>query len=208
MGNGSFIQSEDALASHKLAYLRHNWLITISLLIPALRIFRIFRMVQLLQVSRVGRSLRLLRIVSSLNRGMHALGASLRRRGFGYVIVLTLLVVFAGAAGMYTFESGISGGLNSYGEALWWTAMIITTMGSEYWPQTLEGRVLCIFLALFAFPVFGYMTATFATFFIGRDAQNDEAEVAGSKEVVALREEVIALRTDIRNLSSRVPPQK
>ncbi|SDW67988.1 potassium channel family protein [Nitrosomonas communis] len=196
------------LAPHKLIYLKSNWLTTIALLIPALRIFRIVRVVRLLRLVRVGRGLRLLRIVTSLNRGMRALGESLRRRGFGYIIALTLLVTFAGAAGMYAFENEVPGGLNSYGESLWWTAMIMTTMGSQYWPQTFEGRMLCVFLALYAFTVFGYMTATLATFFIGRDAENDEAEVAGSKKIAALQQEVIALRAEIHELLSRSPPQE
>jgi len=121
------------------------------------------------------------------------------------VLALTVMVIFAGAAGMYAFENGAPGGLNSYGEALWWTAMVMTTMGSQYWPQTFEGRVLCVFLALYAFAVFGYVTATLATFFVGRDAENDESELAGAKEVAALREELIALRDDIRALLRRPP---
>ena len=196
---------EFVLAPHKVAYLKSNWLTAISLLIPALRIFRVFRVFRLLRLARVGRGLRLFRVVSSLNRGIQALGASLSRRGFGYVLALTVLVAFAGAAGMYAFENGAPGGLNSYGEALWWTAMVMTTMGSQYWPQTVEGRVLCVFLALYAFAVFGYVTATLATFFVGRDAENDEAELAGAKQLAALREEVIALRDDIRALSRRPP---
>jgi len=174
-------------------------------LLPALRIFRVFRVFRLLRLARVGRGLRFLRVVSSLNRGMRALGASLRRRGFGYVLALTVLVAFAGAAGMYSFENGAPGGLNSYGEALWWTAMVMTTMGSQYWPQTFEGRVLCVFLALYAFAVFGYLTAALATFFVGRDAENDEAELAGAKQLAAVQEELIALREDIRELSRRPP---
>lgn len=193
---------EFVLAPHKVAYLKNNWLVAISLLVPALRIFRIFRVFRLLRLARVGRGLRLLRVVSSLNRGMRALGASLSRRGFGYVIALTVLVLFTGAAGMYTFENVAPGGMKSYGEALWWTSMVLTTMGSQYWPQTVEGRVLCVFLALYAFAVFGYVTATLATFFIGRDAENDKAELAGGKQLASLREEVIALREDIRRTSA------
>lgn len=187
-----------ALAPYKVPYLKRNWLVAISLMVPALRLFRIFRVFRLLRLARVGRSLSLFRIVSSLNRGMRALGASLSRRGFGYVIVLTVLVTFTGAAGMYAFENVAPGGMKSYGGALWWTAMVLTTMGSQYWPQTIEGRVLCVFLALYAFAVFGYVTATLATFFIGRDAENDEAELASAKQLTALREEVIALREEIR----------
>ena len=139
------------LAPHKIAYLKNNWLTALSLLVPALRLFRFSRVFRLFRLARMGRSLRLLRVVSSLNRGMRALGASLSRRGFGYVLALTVLVAFTGAAGMYAFENAAPGGLKSYGEALWWTTMVLTTMGSQYWPQTIEGRVLCVFLALYAF---------------------------------------------------------
>lgn len=196
---------EIILAPHKVAYLKSNWLAAISLLIPALRIFRVFRVFRLLRMARVGRGLRLFRVVSSLNRGMRALGASLRRRGFGYVLALTVLVVFAGSAGMYAFENQVPNGLNSYGEALWWTTMIMTTLGSRYWPVTFEGRVLCVFLALYAFAVFGYVTATLATFFVGRDAEDNEAELAGSKQLAAVREELASLREEIREMSRRPP---
>lgn len=193
------------LAPRKTVYLKRNWLTAIALLLPALRIFRAFRAFRLLRLARTGRGLRLFRVVSSLNRGMKALGASLSRRGFGYVLALTVLVTFAGAAGMYAFENQAPGGPDGYIESLWWTAMLMTTMGSEYWPQTAEGRVLCVFLALYAFGVFGYVTAALATFFVGRDADSSDAEVAGAKQVAVLRDEVIALRDEIRTLSRRLP---
>jgi voltage-gated potassium channel len=194
------------LAPDKAIYLKGNWLTAISLLVPALRLFRVFRAFRLLRLVSTGRGLRLFRVVSSLNRGMKALGASLSRRGFGYVITLTVLVTIAGAAGMYAFENEVPGGPDSYGESLWWTAMIMTTMGSQYWPQTAEGRVLCVILALYAFGVFGYVTAALATFFVGRDADSVDAEVAGAKQLTELRNEVIALRDEIRSLS-RQPPE-
>ena len=191
------------LTPYKFSYLKQNWLTAISLLIPALRIFRIVRMVRLLQIARVGRGLKLLRILSSLNRGMHALGASLKRRGFGYAVILTGLVTLAGAAGIYAFEKETPGGPQDYGTAVWWTAMIMTTMGSQFWPYTVEGRVLCLFLALYAFAVFGYVTATLASFFVGRDAQNGKDEPAQAKQLAELRDQVIALREEIRTLSRR-----
>jgi voltage-gated potassium channel len=185
------------LAPHKLDYLKSNWLTAISLVAPALRLFRIVR------VLRAARGLRLVKVVGSLNRGMRALGASLGRRGFGYVVALTAIMTLAGAAGMYAFENAVQDGLHSYGEALWWTAMVMTTMGSAYWPQTPEGRVLCVILALYAFAIFGYVTATLATYFVGRDAEDEEAEVAGTKSVAALRAEIAALRDEIRLLCGR-----
>jgi voltage-gated potassium channel len=176
-----------ALAPRKLAYLRGNWLKALALLAPA---FRLLRLARFARVVRVGRGLRLLRVVSSVNRGMNALGATMRRRGFGYVLALTLIVTLAGSAGMYALERDApGGGFDSYGTALWWTAMIMTTMGSEYWPTTGDGRVLCLFLALYGFAVFGYVTATLATFFIGQDQRGAAAE-----EIAALRAELQALR--------------
>ena len=72
--------------------------------------------------------------------------------------------------------------------------MILTTMGSEYWPRTFEGRLLCIMLALYAFAVFGYVTATIATYFIGRDAENAKSEIAGSEQIVALHKELAEIK--------------
>lgn len=185
---------EIILAPRKLAYLKRNWLTAVALIVPAFRLFRILR------VFRLARGVRLVKVVGSLNRGMRSLGSSMSRRGFGYVAALTLIVTLAGAAGMYAFENETANGLNSYGEALWWTAMIMTTMGSAYWPRTPEGRVLCVILALYAFAVFGYVTATLASFFIGRDAENEDAELASAKSIKALREEIAALRVEIQAL--------
>jgi len=126
---------------------------------------------------RLTRGTRLVTIVASLNRSMTALGARLARRHFGFVLLLTLAVTSVGAAAILAFENTPGGEqrLDSYGTALWWTAMIMTTMGSELWPRTPEGRLL---LALYAFTVFGYVTAMLASFFLGQDradaAQGDE----------------------------------
>lgn len=188
------------LAPRKVAYLKSNWLTAISLLLPALRIFRITRILRVLNTVRATRGIQLLRVITRTNRGMRALGASLGRRGFGYVVAVSLVITLVGAAGMYAFENNTPNGegLNDYGTALWWTAMLMTTMGSQYWPQTAEGRVLCFLLAVYAFAVFGYVTAAIATFFVGRDAQDDEGEIAGEKSINALHEEIKALRAEIQ----------
>lgn len=188
------------IAPRRLLYLKSNWLTAIALLLPALRIFRIARFIPILGTVRATRGLNLVRVMTRTNRGMRALGVSMERRGFGYVVALTLIITLVGAAGMYAFENNIPNGegLNDYGTALWWTAMLMTTMGSEYWPQTAEGRVLCFFLAVYAFAVFGYVTAAIATFFVGRDAENDEGEIASEKSINALHEEIKALRAEIQ----------
>ena len=187
------------LAPEKIIFFKKNWLTAISLLIPALRVFRIFRFVRLL---RGLRGIRLVRIISSLNRSMKSLGATMKRRALGYVLGLTLLIIFAGAAGMFAFEK-MNPGFESYGMALWWTAMRVITAGNEFHPITPEGRGLAFFIAIFGYSIFGYITATFATFFIGRDAEEKDGPVAGTKDIEELKNEIKKLTASI-NLMSKV----
>ncbi len=105
---------------------------------------------------------------------------------------------------MYAFEREIvGGGIVDYSSAVWWTAMIMTTLGSEYWPRTAEGRLLCILLALYAFAVFDYVTASLASYFIGRDVQASDAEFGGARSVESLRLEIESLRAEVRALGRR-----
>ena len=190
-----------ALAPDKGGFLRGNWLTVLALAVPALRLLRPLRF---LRLARATRGLRLVRIIGTANRGMNALRAAMRWRGLGYAVALTALVTLLGAGGMLAFEPAaeVEGG---FADALWWTAMLMTTMGSAYWPQTGEGRLLCLLLSLYAFAVFGYITASFASFFVGRDREEERA-AGGDPEAAGLRSEVAALRAELRRLGGRDPP--
>jgi voltage-gated potassium channel len=184
------------LAPSKVPFLRSNWLTMLALALPALRVFRALRFIR---VARALRGARLVRIVGTANRSMKALRATLRRRRFGYVAGLTILIVLLGAAGMLSFEPAreVQGGFTSYGHALWWTAMLVTSIGSDFWPATVEGRVLALLLSIYGLAVFGYLTASFASFFVGRDAEEPAALVAGSEELSRLASEIRALRRQL-----------
>ena len=179
------------LAPRKWTYVRKNWLKAVALLAPALRILRLVRIVRVARVAGLVRGARMLRIITSLNRGMRALGRTFGRRGAPYVLALTLVVTLVGAAGMYAFENEGRGqghgGFQTFGDALWWTGMIMTTMGSAYWPQTNAGRALCVLLSLYAFAVFGYVTALLASFFVGRDVAGKASEPASERLLAELR---------------------
>ena len=202
------------IAPHKGAYLRHHWLIVLALLLPAFRVLAVFQALRLFPLALTTHWVGLLRVLTSLNRSMGALRRTLDRHGVGYISALTLAVVFGGAAGMVHFESptawaqaGLTpavqagAGLHSYGEAVWWTAMVMTTMGSEYWPKTAEGRLLTLLLALYAFAMFGYITATIAGHFV---ATETAAEPVSGAEVAALREELSQLRAELAVLMTRL----
>lgn len=192
-----------AIAPSKIGFLRRNVLTLASLLVPALRVFRFARVLGVLRSLRAARLLRLVQVFGSFNRSVRTLRATIARRRLQYVLLLTVAVAVIGAAGMRAFEpAGPDGeGFDGYLSALWWTMMVLTTMGSEYWPRTAEGRILCVALAVYAFAVFGYVTASIATLLVGRDADSNAA--AGARErpveedVRALAREVAVLRAEL-----------
>ncbi|HVL53888.1 MAG TPA: ion transporter [Vitreimonas sp.] len=162
------------IAPDRRAYLRTHWLVALSLVLPALRILRLAAAARFLRAGRAVRSVSMLRMVTSLNRGMNAVGRALGRRGVGYLLALTALVIPVGAAGMTNFEGGAGAGptmeplFSTYGDALWWTAMTMTT-GAATEPQSGEGRLLAWVLLLYGLGVFGYLTAVLASHFVGRE---------------------------------------
>lgn len=196
---------EFIIAPRKIEYLQHNWLTALALFLPALRLLRIARLIRFLRAARAVRSLRLVRVVSTANRGLRVARSVLARRGLLYVLLINVVVLLLGAGGMYAFERPPDGGLRSYAEALWWSAMLLTTLGAGYEPQTMEGRLLAWLLALFAFSVFGYVTATLASLFIQQDAQDAQVDQGGmgantAEAILALHTEIAALRHEVRTL--------
>lgn len=199
------------VAPHKMTYIRIHWLTAVSLLLPAFSLLRILRALQIVRALITSGSFSLLGVITATNRGMVAVRRVAGRWKAGYVALLTFLIMLAGSAGMYSFEnpnalraagfgSAVHGGagLHNYAEAVWWTAMVMTTMGSAYWPLTLAGRILCWLLALYAFAVFGYITATIASYFVGGTTNTDTRTVTSDtsaleREVAGLREQVAAL---------------
>lgn len=182
------------ISPKKQDYLKQNWIIVLSLFLPALRILRLFSGFRVLKLTSFIRSFNLARILSSLNRSIRTARQVMRQRGLEYILLLTLLVILIGAAGMYDFERS---GLSSYGDALWWTAMIMTTIGSDYWPTTVEGRILTFLLSVYAFAIFGYITAALASLLVGKEKEDSQAEIA------ELRSEIQRLSNEISRLLER-----
>jgi voltage-gated potassium channel len=187
---------EFLLAPSKPAYLRQNWLTAIAVVLPAFRILSIFRVFRLV---RLVRSISFLRIVTGANRGIRSLSRVTGVAQFPYVLGTSVIVVFAVAAGMAYFERGTASGLGSFGDALWWSAAMLTTIGSRDWPVTLEGRLLALLMMVYGMAVFGYITATLAGYFVRRNLER-RAEDADERDLTALVDEVRSLREEIRAL--------
>lgn len=196
------------LAPRRGGFLRRNWATALSLALPAFRLLRIARLLRAARLARVVRGMRAAKLLGGMNRGLRTLRRVVKRRGAGYVGAATVVVLFLGAAGMLAFEreGAGPGTFDSYASALWWTAMLLTSLGSDQWPQTAAGRWFALALAIYGFTVFGYLTATIASYFVDKDAST-RAHVAAleplHRELKSLRREVATLR----EAASPVPPE-
>jgi voltage-gated potassium channel len=189
------------IAPDKWRFLRHNWLGVLSLLLPFLRPLRI------LQAARALRSLSLVRLLGGLNRGMRVLRRVTRGRQIAYVAALTVLVVLAGAVGVLYFDRGVPGApIQTFGDALWWSAAMVTTINNEKYAVSPEARVIAILERIFAVSVFGFVTASIASYLIGSDAAASAEPASGEtdrlspEELAALRTELVALRRELAAL--------
>jgi hypothetical protein len=58
-------------------------------------------------------------------------------------------------------------------------------------------------VSLYGFAVFGYITASFASFFLGQEAGAKDGEVAAASDLAALRQEIALLREDLERTEPR-----
>ena len=195
------------IAPAKGLFLRQNWFAALSLALPFLRPFRVFR------AARALRSLSLVRFLGGINRGIRVLRKVTRGRQFAYVGALTVLVTFGGAAGALYFDRGVEDApIQSFGDALWWSTAMVTTINNEKYVVSGEARVIAILMRVFAVSVFGFITASIASYLIGSSAtteRNMEKDDLLRAEIAALRQELAQARSAAANttLEPRTPPE-
>ncbi len=178
-----------ALAPVKRRYVREHWLDVLVVLVPFLRFLRLAR------VLRATRALPVLRLLIFGGRGSESTLALLKRRRLGQLAIVSAMVVLLGAAAAFLLEAEASGSqIRTFGSALWWSATLVTTVGSELYPVTIGGRVLGFLLMLYAVGIFSYFIGAIASVLVESDARRSpEAE---KKDGVSLsRRELEALRS-------------
>jgi voltage-gated potassium channel len=138
-----------------------------------------------LQLTRSLRVLRLLRLIRAF--AVAGIGLRLAQRHFGhrkfhYVVLLTFATVLLGSLGIYIEEQGVNPSIRSFGDAVWWGMVTVTTVGyGDVSPVTLEGRLIAVILMLTGIGVIGVFTATVASFFL--EAQQTEVHDVAARLV-------------------------
>ena len=143
---GRFILTHD-----KLRFLKANAIELVSLLLPFFRAFRMFRVVIALGfLSRVGRTLS-----ARINI---------------YVGLILPLLIYVCALGVYDAEHKAPGAnITQFGDAIWWAFVTIGTIGyGDYYPVTVEGRVIAVLLMIAGLAFVSVITVSVATMFLNR----------------------------------------
>lgn len=188
------------IAPAKRAFLRENWLTVLSLALPFLRPLRALR------AARALRSLSLVRLLGGVNRAMRLLQRVAQGRQFAYVGGLTLFVVVAGAVGVRFFDRSVPGApIQTFGDALWWSSAMVTTINNELYAVSPEARIIAILQRVYAVSVFGFITASIASYLIGSHAQkSSDTGGHGHEREAEIREVLTAIQEDLSGLRHEV----
>lgn len=142
-------------------YLRTHWFDVLVVLMPMFRVARALRFVAGVEAAP------LLEMVAFVGKGTKALRRFSAESQLGYLLGLTTLVTFFGAVGVYLFERDAPGTpMRSFGDALWWSAALMTTIGSEMAPVSPGGRVLAFGMMVFATVVVVYLIGAVSAFLL------------------------------------------
>ena len=162
-------------------YLRRHWLDIIGCLpmIGGLRLLRLFRLVRLVAAFRM---------VSAMN----PLAARHQgRQAFTFLGPVMVLVWTGSAYAIWDLERGINPAIHSFGDALYWSAITMTTIGyGDVAPVTPQGRIVSGLLAFVGIGLFGFASAQLTARLLGqKDRTADElrqlrAEVAEIRRLI------------------------
>jgi voltage-gated potassium channel len=151
----------------------------------------------LIVVLPVLRPLRLLRLVTILSVLQRTAGAAFRERVVVYVAGASALLVFIAALAVLDAErSAVDATIKTFGDALWWAFVTITTVGyGDFAPVTATGRLIAGGLMLGGVALLGVVTATLASWIVERVAkQEEDARAATRGEIKALAKQITHLQ--------------
>jgi len=171
---------ELVVAQKRAVYVRREWTSAVIVISQAIALVPALGAVGVLRVFRGARAFRAIAVVLRL---LAIGGASaregrsvVRRKAGRFAISLALLTWITSAVAFTMAESvGEDGRIHSFGDALWWSAATITTVGyGDIYPVTFVGRVVGVATMVVGVSVFAVVTAKAAEFLV-RTAAEDRA---------------------------------
>jgi voltage-gated potassium channel len=150
------------LSTDRRMFLRRN--IPDLIAIIPLDFFRLARL------ARLGRLVRLVRAGTLFWRATSDMRGVLGTNGLSYVLVLAVGFVFGGSLLVMAVEDG----LDTFGDALWWSVVTATTVGyGDIAPENVVARLVAVVLMLVGIGTLGMVTGAIATYFIRGRAREE-----------------------------------
>ncbi|HEX9226911.1 MAG TPA: potassium channel family protein [Arthrobacter sp.] len=143
----------------------------------------------------VFRTLRLLRVVSLLRVLNRATSLAFRARVMSYVVTSAALLTYIGALAALDVERSADGAkILNFGDSLWWAFITITTVGyGDYYPVTLEGRLIAVALTVSGISLIGLVTVTMGAWVMAT-LEKIRAEELAEEEPDDLELELVKVR--------------
>ncbi len=179
-------------APNRMRYLvTWGWLDLLSA-IPTIDPIRWGRLARIARITRLLRSIRAARVLST------AIQTKRRQSTLLAASLVAIVLITASSTAILHFEDSDSSNIKTAENALWWAFATITTVGyGEYYPVTIEGRIIAAILMTAGVGLFGAFSAALAAWFLVPENEATDAEIA------AMREEMQKLREAVERLVVR-----
>jgi voltage-gated potassium channel len=150
---------------------------------------------QVLMLARLGRLARLLLVSPKARQALQRLGR---------VGLFALAMILFASWMAYTAEKATNPEFATYGDAVWWGIVTLTTVGyGDIVPETTPGRVAGVFLMVTGLATLGIISGTMASLF--RSSNEETATpTSGAGETDRVVAELSALRTQLAALEQRL----
>ncbi len=149
-----------------------------------------------LRAARFARVIRVLRGIRAI-KSLSAIASNSRPQSAGIIVVAACFIfLFLGSTSVLIFEQQSNPSLTTAGQALWWAAVTMTTVGyGDTVPLTSEGRVVAVFLMVAGVGLFGALSGLIASWII----KPAEQAAVSSRDLAELKAEIAELKVMLSN---------
>ncbi|MFE6923328.1 potassium channel family protein [Nocardia sp. NPDC057663] len=179
------------LSTDRVRFVRKHPLDLLVVLVPPFRPLRLVRAALLL--------------LDTLNRATKP-----RTRLVTFVGTSSLLILLLSSLAFFDAEYGAPDSkIKTFGDALWWSAVSVTTVGyGDVYPVTTEGRLVSLVLMTLGIGLISFAIGTMTSWVVEQLKTVDEAADRAERTLAELVDEVRSLRTEVAELRARseAPP--
>lgn len=171
------------LSTHRWRFVRAHPVELLIVLLPPFRPLRLMRAAMVL--------------LDTLNR--HTLT---RSRLSVFVGATSVLMLYLCSLAMFDAEYGVEGAkVLNFGDALWWSAVSVTTVGyGDYYPVTVEGRLVALVLMTFGIGLISFGIGTATSWVVDQLKTVEESAERTDREISVLVTEIRSLRAEVAEL--------